>query len=494
MGILVAIDQGTTGTTVSLVDADMNIVATYTQEFPQHYPQPGWVEHQADQIWQSVLEAAHGALRVAGMAGKDIIAIGITNQRETTLVWDRFTHTPIHNAIVWQCRRTAPQCQKLREDGYETTVKQTTGLVVDAYFSGTKIAWLLDSVPGARTRAENGELAFGTIDSYLVWSLTGGKVHVTDASNASRTMLMDIRSGQWSEEMAEILHVPMGILPKICGNAEIYGFTENIPGIPNGIPIAGMAGDQQAALFGQTCFSAGESKLTLGTGAFFLVNTGVNLVASRSGLLTTVAWRLGGDTTYALEGSAFVAGAAVQWLRDGLGILQHSSDIEPLAQTVRDSDGVVFVPAFVGLGAPYWNQDARAAIFNLTRGTNRAHIARACLEGIALQNVDLLDAMAADIGAPVSAIKVDGGASRNNLLMQMHADFSGAVVIRPQTVETTSLGAALLAGLGVGLWKNLEQIRGIWKEDRQFLPQMNTDRVAQMRAQWDKAIRGVSIR
>lgn len=305
---------------------------------------------------------------------------------------------------------------------------------------------------------------------------------------------MDIRSGQWSEEMAEILHVPMGILPKICGNAEIYGFTENIPGIPNGIPIAGMAGDQQAALFGQTCFSAGESKLTLGTGAFFLVNTGVNLVASRSGLLTTVAWRLGGDTTYALEGSAFVAGAAVQWLRDGLGILQHSSDIEPLAQTVRDSDGVVFVPAFVGLGAPYWNQDARAAIFNLTRGTNRAHIARACLEGIALQNVDLLDAMAADIGAPVSAIKVDGGASRNNLLMQMHADFSGAVVIRPQTVETTSLGAALLAGLGVGLWKNLEQIRGIWKEDRQFLPQMNTDRVAQMRAQWDKAIRGVSIR
>lgn len=494
MGVLLAIDQGTTGTTVSLVDAEMNVVATYTQEFQQHYPQPGWVEHRADQIWQSVLDATHGALRIAGLTGQDVVAIGITNQRETTLVWDRATQVPIHNAIVWQCRRTAPQCQKLRDNGYEHLVSQTTGLVVDAYFSGTKIAWLLDHVPGARSRAVNGELAFGTIDSYLVWRLTNGKVHVTDASNASRTMLMDIRTGQWSQQMADILEVPGALLPEIRGNAEIYGYTENIAGLPDGVPITGMAGDQQAALFGQTCFSSGESKLTLGTGAFLLVNTGPKLVMSRSGLLTTVAWRIGNATTYALEGSAFVAGAAVQWLRDGLGILQHSSDIEPLAQTVRDSEGVVFVPAFVGLGAPHWNQDARAAIFNLTRGTNRAHIARACLEGIALQNVDLLDAMANDIGEPVTIIKVDGGASRNNLLMQMHADFSGAVVVRPQTVETTSLGAALFAGLGVGLWKSLDQIRGIWKEDRRFNPQLDVHNVEQIRIRWGKAIRGISAR
>jgi len=416
---ILAIDQGTTGTTVAVVDANMNVLATHNQEYPQHYPQPGWVEHDPEEIWASVEDTIAGALSKAGVDGSQISAIGITNQRETSVIWDRETGKPVHNAIVWQCRRTADFCQGLRDAGHAETVRQRTGLVLDAYFSGTKVRWMLDNVEGLRPRAEAGEVAFGTIDTFLVWRLTAGRSHVTDVSNASRTLLMNLETLEWDETMLELLGVPSAILPEIRSSAEVYGTTQGVRGLPDGIPVAGMAGDQQSALFGQACFSPGEGKLTYGTGAFLLVNTGTEIVRSTSQMLTTVAWRVGDETHYALEGSAFIAGAAVQWLRDGLGVIDTAPEIEALAAQVEDSGGVVFVPAFTGLGAPHWRQDARASIMNMTRGTTKAHIARACLEGIVFQNEDILEAMSSDRGAPVTALKVDGGACRNDLLMQM---------------------------------------------------------------------------
>ncbi len=486
--ILMAIDQGTTGTTVSLVDETMRVLGTTNVEFPQHYPKPGWVEHDPEQIWDSVLHAIAGATEAAGVRGEDIAAIGITNQRETTLLWERATGRPVARAIVWQCRRTAPMCEALVEEGHAQRIRELTGLVVDAYFSGTKLRWLLDEVPGARARAERGELAAGTIDTFLVWRLTGGAAHVTDASNASRTMLMGLRSLAWEDELLDLLGVPRNILPEIRGCAEVYGHTRGVPGLPDGIPIAGMAGDQQAALFGQACFAPGEAKITYGTGAFLLVNTGSEPTPSRNRLVTTVAWKLGGDVTYALEGSAFIAGAAVQWLRDGLGIIRSAPEVEPLARQVPDSGGVVFVPAFVGLGAPHWRPQARGALLGLTRGTTRAHIARACLDGIALQNVDILRAMDADRGEPVRVIKVDGGACRNDLLMQIQADVAGVEVIRPAHVETTSLGAVFLAGLGAGIWHGLDEVRRVWREERRFVPAIDEATRRAMLDRWAEAV------
>ncbi len=488
---VMAIDQGTTGSTISLVDEKLNVVATRNQEFPQHYPQPGWVEHDPEEIWQSVLGAMNLALSDAGISVSDIAAIGITNQRETSVIWDRATGEAVHNAIVWQCRRTADRCAEIVAGGHEELIREKSGLVVDAYFAGTKFAWILDHVPGLRDRAAAGEVAAGTIDSYLVWRLTGGASHVTDVSNASRTMLMDLHTLSWDDSLMDIVRVPVDVLPEIRSSSEVYGVTAGVPGLPDGIPIAGMAGDQQSALFGQACFEPGEAKITYGTGAFLLVNTGTTPVASTSNMLTTVAWQLGDETYYALEGSSFIAGAAVQWLRDGLGIIDSAPEIEALAQQVEDTDGVVFVPAFVGLGAPHWRPDARGAILNMTRGTTKAHIARACLEAIALQTCDLMTAMESDRGAPVQSLKVDGGACRNNLLMQMQANFADVEVVRPVHVETTSFGAIFLAGLGAGVWEDTQAIRERWAEDRRFVPDTSPGARTQALENWSKALERV---
>ncbi len=485
---LIAIDQGTTGTTVVVMNEHMELVATHNQEYPQHYPQPGWVEHDPEEIWASVESTLAGALAKAGIAGEDVAAIGITNQRETTVVWDRETGRPVHNAIVWQCRRTADYCAGLSAAGHAEAVRKTTGLVLDAYFSGTKIRWILENVEGARARAEAGELAFGTIDTFLTWRLTGGQAHVTDVSNASRTLLMNLQTLDWDPGMCRLLEVPSSVLPEIRSSAEVYGRTRGIQGLPDGIPVAGMAGDQQSALFGQACFGPGEGKLTFGTGAFLLVNTGTEIVESTSNMLTTVAWKVGDETHYALEGSAFIAGAAVQWLRDGLGLIDTASEIETLAGSVEDTEGVVFVPAFTGLGAPHWKQDARGAILNLTRGNTKAHVARACLEGIAQQNADILAAMEADRGAPVAMLKVDGGACRNDLLMQMQADLAGVEVVRPTHVETTAMGAIFLAGLGAGIWENTDAIRAVWAEDRRFVPEISPSEREAKREAWAQAL------
>ena len=485
---LIAIDQGTTGTTVVVMNEQMEILAAHNEEYPQHYPKPGWVEHDPEEIWASGEATLAGALAKAGISGEDVAAIGITNQRETTVLWDRETGRPVHNAIVWQCRRTADYCDGLKAAGHVERVRKTTGLVLAAYFSGTKIRWMLENVEGARARAEAGEVAFVSIDTFLTWRLTGGEAHVTDVSNASRTLLMNLKTLDWDPEMCALFEVPQSVLPGIRSSAEVYGRTRGVKGLPDGIPVAGMAGDQQAALFGQACFSPGEGKLTFGTGAFLLVNTGTEIVESTSNMLTTVAWQVGGETHYALEGSAFIAGAAVQWLRDGLGIIDSAPAIEALAESVDDTDGVILVPAFTGLGAPHWRQDARGAILNLTRGNTRAHIARACLEGIAQQNADILQAMEADRGAPVETLKVDGGACRNNLLMQMQADLANVEVVRPVHVETTAMGAIFLAGLGAGVWENTDAIRAVWAEDRRFAPAMDADARTARRGAWSDAL------
>jgi glycerol kinase len=485
---ILAIDQGTTGSTALIIDESMQVLGRANHEFPQIYPQPGWVEHEPQAILNSVQKAIRDALVHAKINAQDIAGIGITNQRETIVLWDRESGEPVHNAIVWQCRRSSDQCARWKEAGHEEHVTATTGLRLDPYFSGSKMHWLLNHVDGAQAAAQQGNLIFGTIDTFLLWHLTGGQVHATDVSNASRTLLMNIHSCTWNEDMLALFEVPHQSLPEIRSNSEIYGHTKGFDSLPDGIPVAGMAGDQQAALFGQACFAPGEAKCTYGTGAFLLMNTGDQVVMSQHGLLSTVAWRLGEETTYALEGSAFIAGAAVQWLRDGLQIIESASDIEALAQSVESSDGVFFVPALTGLGAPYWDPDARGMICGLTRGVTRAHLARATLEGIAFQNEELLAAMQADSEQNLLALKVDGGASANHLLMQIQADLVDCQLLRPRMLDTTALGSGLMAGLAVGIWEGLEGIKAHWQVDATFNPQQDTDTVASMKSEWRKAV------
>jgi glycerol kinase len=485
---ILAIDQGTTGTTVLVLDEHLAVLAKVNQEFPQIYPRPGWVEHDPAAIWESTLATISGAIRKADIALSSIAGIGITNQRETTVVWRRSDGQPIHNAIVWQCRRTADFCNGLKGQGLEDLFRSKTGLVLDPYFSGTKVRWILDHVAGAQAEAAAGQLAFGTIDSFLVNRLSGGAAHVTDVSNASRTLMMDLKTLAWDDELLGHLGVPAVMLPRICSSSEIYGTTSGLSVLPDGIPISGMAGDQQAALFGQVCFDTGQAKCTFGTGAFLLMNTGSEPVVSKSGLLTTVAWQVGDEIDYALEGSAFIAGAAVQWLRDGLGIIEKASDIEALAASVADSGGVTFVPALTGLGAPHWRPEARGLLCGLDRGVTRAHIARATLEGIALQNADILGAMEADSGVSLASLKVDGGAAANNLLMQFQADVLGVPIVRPQMLETTALGAGLLAGLSTGVWSSRMEAASVWKQDRRFEPNMDSAEREDHLARWQAAV------
>ncbi len=461
-------------------------VASHNVEFPNHYPQPGHVEHDVEEIWASTGAAVAGALALAGAEASAIVAVGVTNQRETSLFWDRATGAAIHRALVWQDRRTADQCRALKEAGHEERVRARTGLVLDPYFSGTKARWLLDHVPGARERAARGDLAFGTIDCWLTHRLTG--VHVTDPSNASRTLLFNLHDLTWDDEMLALLDVPRACLPRVGSSSEVYGHTAGLDFLPDGIPVAGMAGDQQAALFGQACYEPGQAKSTYGTGAFILMNTGAEPRASNSGMLTTVGWTVGGQTTYALEGSAFIAGAAVQWLRDGLGILGSAAEIEALAASVPDSGGVTFVPALAGLGAPHWNPDARGIIRGITGGTTRAHIARATLDGIALQIDEILTAMASDLGAPLAELRVDGGAARNDLLMQRQADLLGVTCVRPRVLETTGLGSALLAGIATGFWSDADEVSRAWAEERRFDAQGDPAELAATRQRWQDAV------
>ncbi|MEQ8459492.1 MAG: glycerol kinase GlpK [Sandaracinaceae bacterium] len=485
---LMAIDQGTTGSTVVILGEDGKVLGKANREFPQHFPRSGWVEHDPEEIWASILASLADAQKAAGVRGEDCAGIGITNQRETTLVWDRSTGEAVHRAIVWQDRRTAGRCQALKKEGHEDLFRSRTGLVLDPYFSGTKVEWILEHVDGAAARAEAGELAFGTIDSWLVWRLSQGAAHVTDVTNASRTLLYDIHRGVWDEELCGLLHVPTALLPEVRSCSEIYASTKGVPGLPDGTPIAGIAGDQQAALFGQTCFEVGDVKSTYGTGAFILMNTGTEAVASKNGLLTTVAWKIGDETVYALEGSAFIAGAAVQWLRDGLGLIGRSADVEALAEKAEDSGGVVFVPALVGLGAPHWDPDARGLIWGLGRDTTAAHLARATLEGIAFQIADLVRAMEADSGRSMGRLRVDGGASQNALLMQFQADLLDAEVDRPSFVETTALGAAYLAGLAVGVFPDLTAIREAHRIERNFSPAMDASVRRAHLDRWTRAV------
>jgi len=484
---VIAIDQGTTGSTVLVLDEQLQLRGRGYKEYRQIYPQPGWVEHDPEEIWLSVTFALQAAL--ANIDPRSIAAIGITNQRETSVLWERTTGKPVHNAIVWQDRRTAARCAELKANGKEARVKELTGLTIDPYFSGTKVRWMLDHVDGLAARARAGEIAFGTIDCFLLSRLTAGRVHATDVTNASRTLLFDIHELAWSDELLEVINVPRQILPEVVASSGIVGTTKGVIGLPDGIPIAGLAGDQQSALFGQACFTPGDAKCTYGTGAFILMNTGDKPVASQAGLLTTVAWKLEtGELRYALEGSAFIAGAAVQWLRDGLNFFTSATEIEALASNVPDSGGVIVVPAFAGLGAPHWRPEARASITGLTRGSTRAHIARATLEGIALQNVDILRAMERDAGRPLTTLKVDGGASSNDLLMQFQSDVLGVEISRPDVVETTALGAAFLAGLGTGVWKDQEQVSKTWREQRRFTPTTDRAKVNEHLARWDAAV------
>ena len=484
---LLAIDQGTTSSRAILFDAAGTITAIAQREFKQHYPQPGWVEHDPLEIWTTQLGVVHEVLQTAGLKAADITAIGITNQRETIVVWDRVTGEPIHRAIVWQDRRTAAQCERLQADGHESLFRERTGLVLDPYFSGTKLAWILDHVKGARPAAEAGRLACGTIDTWLVYNLTSGRLHITDASNASRTLLMNIHTSAWDDELLARIGVPRALLPEIRASSEAYGTVEGIGGL-NGIPIAGIAGDQQAALFGQACFEQGGIKNTYGTGCFMLMNTGGQCVASHNKLLTTVAWKTGNQLEYALEGSVFVGGAVVSWLRDGLGIIKSSADIEALANSVPDSGGVCLVPAFTGLGAPHWDPYARGMIVGLTRGTTAAHIARAALDSIVLQVADLADAMRNDAANEPAELRVDGGASVNDSLLQNQADILQLPVLRPKVTETTALGAAFLAGLASGVWKTREEISQQWQIDRRFEPRISADKATAMRARWNNAV------
>jgi len=487
MNAVLALDQGTTSSRAIAFGRDGRILGIAQQEFRQIFPQPGWVEHDPLEIWRTQRDVAAQALSAAGLGASDVAAIGITNQRETTVLWERATGRPVANAIVWQDRRTASRCDALRHAGRDALFQRKTGLLLDAYFSGTKLAWLLDNIAGARERAERGELAFGTIDSWLAWQLTSGERHVTDPSNASRTLLFDIHKGEWDDELLAALGVPRAVLPQVVPSSGTIGVT-NCEGLPRGIRVAGIAGDQQAALFGQACHRAGMAKNTYGTGCFLLMNTGEKASASRNRLLTTAAWTRGGRTHYALEGSVFIAGAAIQWLRDGLGIIGKAAEIDALAGSVPDTGGVCFVPALSGLGAPYWDPHARGAIVGITRGTTRAHLARATLEAIAFQSAELIEAMAADSHIGLQELRVDGGATASNLLMQMQANLLGVPVVRPTITETTALGAAYLAGLAVGFWSGEDEIASLWSRDRVFDPALSRDAAAARLGEWKRAV------
>ena len=488
MSFILALDQGTTSSRAILFDHAGVIRAVAQKEFRQIFPQTGWVEHDPLEIWSSQVEVARAALKQARANARELTALGITNQRETTVLWERSTGRPLQNAIVWQDRRTAGFCDELRRAGHAELIARKTGLVIDAYFSGSKLRWLLDHVPGARERAGRGELAFGTIDSWLLWQLTGGSLHLTDVSNASRTMLFNLHTGTWDEELLKLLKIPRELLPEVRSSSEIYGQTA--PGIfEHPIPIGGIAGDQQAALFGQNCFNRGMAKNTYGTGCFMLMNIGGEPAPSRHKLLTTVAWKANGQIDYALEGSVFIGGAVVQWLRDGLGIIKSSAEVEALADSVPDSGGVYLVPAFAGLGAPHWDQYARGTITGLTRGTGPGHIARAALEGIAFQVADVLEVMREDSGITLNELRVDGGACANNLLMQFQADLLRVPVVRPKVVETTALGAAYLAGLAAGFWKDRREVQQAWQPDRTFEPKKSLDEIGYRRSRWAEALR-----
>ena len=487
MKAILAFDQGTTSSRAIAFGPDGRILGSAQQEFRQIFPRPGWVEHDAAEIWRTQRDVASQALAAAGLTGADVAGIGITNQRETTVVWERASGRPIAPAIVWQDRRTASRCDAMRQAGHEPVFAGKTGLLLDSYFSGTKLAWVLDNVAGARAAASRGELAFGTIDAWLVWQLSGGKVHATDVSNASRTLLFNIHTLEWDDELLGLLDIPRSLLPRVVSSSEVVARTA-CEGLPDGIPVAGIAGDQQAALFGQACHHAGMAKNTYGTGCFLLMNTGEKPAVSRNRLLTTVAWRRGGRTHYALEGSVFIAGAAIQWLRDGLGLIARSAEIDALAATVPDTGGVYFVPALSGLGAPYWDPHARGTIVGITRGTTRAHLARATLEAIAFQSAELIEAMAADSGIALTELRVDGGATASNLLMQMQADLLGVPVVRPRVTETTALGAAYLAGLATGFWKDEAQIAGLWARERVFEPTVSRELAGERLSDWKRAV------
>ena len=480
---ILALDQGTSSSRAIVFDHEGNIRSTAQMEFTQYFPKPGWVEHNPMEIWSSEAAVIAEAITKMGINGKDIAGIGITNQRETTIVWDAETGEPVYNAIVWQDRRTSEFCDSLRDKA--DWIREKTGLIIDAYFSGTKIRWILENVPGAREKAEAGKLRFGTVDSWLVWQLTRGEVHVTDVSNASRTMLFNIHTLEWDQELLDLLGIPRSMMPFVRSSSEVYGHTKTTI-FAHAVPIGGIAGDQQAALFGQMCTEPGSVKNTYGTGCFLLMNTGEKPILSRNNLLTTIAWKIGDKVNYALEGSIFVGGSVVQWLRDGLGIIRSSSEIEALASTVEDNGGVYFVPALTGMGAPYWDQYAHGTICGITRGTTAAHIARAALEGIAFQTMDIVGAMEKDAGVPLSELKVDGGASRNNLMMQFQADILGASVVRPQVTETTAMGACYLAGLAVGYWNSLDEIKAQWQAERIFVPSGGD--TTQLKAGWADAI------
>ncbi len=488
MKYILALDQGTTSSRAVLISHDGSIYASSQKEFQQIFPQPGWVEHDANEIWSSQASVIAEVIAKGGINPQEIAAIGITNQRETTVIWDRQTGKPIYNAIVWQDRRTTSICQELKNKGMESLFRERTGLLLDPYFSGTKVQWILKNVPGAMARAKKGELAFGTIDSWLIWKLTNGKKHLTDVTNASRTLMFNIHTCKWDEELLAILELPKEILPDVKGSSEIFGQTCE-EAFHYSIPISGVAGDQQAALFGQTCFKPGMVKATYGTGSFLLMNTGKSPVLSKNKLLTTIAYKVKGEVFYALEGSVFIAGAVVQWLRDGLKIIKSSAEVETLAKTVPDSGGVYFVPAFTGLGAPHWDPYARGAIIGLTRGSTKAHIARAALDAIAYQVTDVLKVMELDAGITVAEVRVDGGAVVDDLLMQFQADIMQAPVIRPKITELTALGAAYLAGLAVGFWKDEQEITSYWQEDKKFLPQLSKEKIHLLRSEWNKAIK-----
>ncbi|MGN6641348.1 MAG: glycerol kinase GlpK [Mucilaginibacter sp.] len=484
---ILALDQGTTSSRAIVFDRKGQIRSVAQKEFTQIFPQPGWVEHDPNEIWSSQASVAAEATVKMGINGTHIKAIGITNQRETTIVWDRNTGEPVYNAVVWQDRRTAAFCDQLKNDGYADLIREKTGLVIDAYFSGSKIRWILDNVQGAREKAEAGELAFGTVDSWLVWKFTRGRVHATDVTNAGRTMLFNIRTLEWDDELLKLFDIPKSMLPEVKQSSELYGETATTI-FASKIPISGIAGDQHAALFGQMCIDNGMVKNTYGTGCFMLMNIGDEFIRSKNNLLTTIAWKINGKTHYAFEGSIFIGGAVVQWLRDGLGVIRSSSEVEKLALSVPDNGGVYFVPAFAGLGAPYWDPEARGTLVGLTRGTTAGHIARAALQSIAYQTMDVLKAMEADAGMPISELRVDGGATANNLLMQFQANLLNCKVIRPTIVETTALGAAYLAGLAVGYWESIEEIKGLWQTEREFEPVSDSPEVKKSIAGWERAI------
>tara|TARA_B100000900_G_scaffold50701_2_gene37380 strand:+ start:10540 stop:12036 length:1497 start_codon:yes stop_codon:yes gene_type:complete len=487
--LILAIDQGTTGSTIALMDTGGRLLTSVNHEFPQIFPRPGWVEHDPESIWQSVLKGLTAIFSDTEYAASQVAAIGITNQRETVVLWDSQTGQAVHNAIVWQCRRTTDVCEDLKAAGHEALIKSKSGLVLDPYFSATKLKWLLDNAPTAKSLLAEGRLLAGTIDTFLIWRLSNGKVHKTDVSNASRTSLVSLETLDWDGELLDIFGVPRDILPEICPSSGRFALTAGVPGLPDGLPVSGVAGDQQSALFGQACFDPGDAKCTFGTGSFILMNVGNSPIASDSGLLSTVAWQLEGqDAVFALEGGAFVCGAAVQWLRDQLGIIDRAEDIEALAESVESAGGVEFVPALAGLGAPYWAPEARGTITGLTRGSGKGEIARATLDAMALQNVDILNAMEADLGKPMTALKVDGGASANNLLMQLQSDYLNRPITRPQVIETTVAGACFLAGLGEGIWATADEITGVWRSDQAFEVRLTDTERSQRMSSWQLAV------